>query len=148
LAQISLKAFLCGALNHQNLIEMAQGHISLSASPATFAAPTHAQTVRPLGREPKPLYQVADCPTPGRGPYAPLQRAPPPVLVIVIGAQKGVYSVTAPCASGGVTPGFKGQSPVHLIYAPKKTTHIITKCIEINVTISLEYLLHSGSLTK
>jgi hypothetical protein len=24
---------------------------------------------------------------------------------------------------------------VHLIYAPKKTTHIITECIEINVTI-------------
>jgi hypothetical protein len=34
-----------------------------------------------------------------------------------------------------VTPGFKGQSRVHLIYAPKKTTHIITECIEINVTI-------------
>jgi hypothetical protein len=37
---------------------------------------------------------------------------------------------------------------VHLIYAPKKTTHIIIECIEINVTISLEYLLQSGSLTK
>jgi hypothetical protein len=37
---------------------------------------------------------------------------------------------------------------VHLLYAPKKTTHIITECIEINVTISSEYLLHSGSLTK
>jgi hypothetical protein len=47
-----------------------------------------------------------------------------------------------------VTPGFKGQSRVHLIYAPKKTTHIITECIEINVTISSEYLLHSESLTK
>jgi hypothetical protein len=47
-----------------------------------------------------------------------------------------------------VTLGFKGQSRVHLIYAPKKTTHIIIKCIEINVTISSEYLLHSGSLTK
>jgi hypothetical protein len=35
----------------------------------------------------------------------------------------------------GVTPGFKGQSRVHLIHAPKKTTHIITECIEINVTI-------------
>jgi hypothetical protein len=34
-----------------------------------------------------------------------------------------------------VTPGSKGQSWVHLIYAPKKTTHIITECIEINVTI-------------
>jgi hypothetical protein len=32
-------------------------------------------------------------------------------------------------------PGFKGQSRVHLIHAPKKTTYIITKCIEINVTI-------------
>jgi hypothetical protein len=35
----------------------------------------------------------------------------------------------------GVTPGFKGQSRVHLIHAPKKTTYIITECIEINVTI-------------
>jgi hypothetical protein len=34
-----------------------------------------------------------------------------------------------------VTPGFKGQSRVHLIYAPKKTKHIIKECIEINVTI-------------
>jgi hypothetical protein len=47
-----------------------------------------------------------------------------------------------------VTPGFKGQSRVHLIHAPKKTTYIITECIEINVTIISEYLLHSGSLTK
>ena len=29
------------------------------------------------------------------------------------------------------TPGFKGQSRVHLIHAPKKTTYIITECIEI-----------------
>jgi hypothetical protein len=28
----------------------------------------------------------------------------------------------------------------------KKTTYIITECIEINVTITSEYLLHSGSL--
>jgi hypothetical protein len=34
-----------------------------------------------------------------------------------------------------VTPGFKGQSRVHLIHAPKKATYIITECIEINVTI-------------
>jgi hypothetical protein len=34
-----------------------------------------------------------------------------------------------------VTPGFKEQSRVHLIHAPKKTTYIITECIEINVTI-------------
>jgi hypothetical protein len=34
-----------------------------------------------------------------------------------------------------VTPGFKGQSRVHLIHAPKKTTYIITECIEINVMI-------------
>jgi hypothetical protein len=37
--------------------------------------------------------------------------------------------------SSRVTPGFKGQSRVHLIHAPKKTTYIITECIEINVTI-------------
>jgi hypothetical protein len=34
-----------------------------------------------------------------------------------------------------VTPGFKGQSRVHLIHASKKTTYIIIECIEINVTI-------------
>jgi hypothetical protein len=28
----------------------------------------------------------------------------------------------------------------------KKTTYIITECIEINVTITSEYLLHNGSL--
>jgi hypothetical protein len=44
--------------------------------------------------------------------------------------------------------GFKGQSRVHLIHALKKTTYIIKECIEINVTITSEYLLHSGSLTK
>jgi hypothetical protein len=48
----------------------------------------------------------------------------------------------------GVPPGFKGQSRVHLIHALKKTTYIITECIEINVTITSEYLLHCGSLTK
>jgi hypothetical protein len=37
---------------------------------------------------------------------------------------------------------------VHLIHVPKKTTYIITECIEINVTITSEYLLHNGSLTK
>jgi hypothetical protein len=47
-----------------------------------------------------------------------------------------------------VTPGFEGQSRVHLIHAPKKTTYIITECIELNVTITSEYLLHSESLTK
>jgi hypothetical protein len=46
------------------------------------------------------------------------------------------------------TPGFKEQSRVHLIHAPKKTTYIITECIEIIVTIKSEYLLHSGRLTK
>jgi hypothetical protein len=42
------------------------------------------------------------------------------------------------CQLGGadddnVTPSFSGQSRVHLIHAPKKTTYIITECIEINV---------------
>jgi hypothetical protein len=37
-----------------------------------------------------------------------------------------------------VTPGFKEQSRVHLIHAPKKTTYIITECIEINVTKTSE----------
>jgi hypothetical protein len=37
------------------------------------------------------------------------------------------------CGRMNVTPGFKEQSRVHLIHAPKKTTYIITECIEINV---------------
>jgi hypothetical protein len=32
-------------------------------------------------------------------------------------------------------PGFKEQSRVHLIHAPKKITYIIIECIEINVTV-------------
>jgi hypothetical protein len=40
-----------------------------------------------------------------------------------------------------VTPGFKEQSRVHLIYAPKKTTHIITECIEINVINIINILI-------
>jgi hypothetical protein len=34
-----------------------------------------------------------------------------------------------------VTPGFKGQSRVHLIHVSKKITYIITECIKINVII-------------
>jgi hypothetical protein len=30
----------------------------------------------------------------------------------------------------------------------RRTTHIMTKCIEINVTNIIMLLLHSGSLTK
>jgi hypothetical protein len=51
-------------------------------------------------------------------------------------------------AEVGVTPGFKEQSLVHLIRVLKKITYVITECIEINVTIKSDYLLHSRSLTK
>jgi hypothetical protein len=40
-----------------------------------------------------------------------------------------------------VTSGFKQQSRVHLIYAPEKTTHIITECIEINVINIINVLI-------
>jgi hypothetical protein len=40
-----------------------------------------------------------------------------------------------------VTPGFKEQCRVHLIYAPEKTTHIITECIEINVINIINILI-------
>jgi hypothetical protein len=43
------------------------------------------------------------------------------------------YVVYVPILTILVTPGFKEQSQVHLIHAPKKTTYIITECIEINV---------------
>jgi hypothetical protein len=47
-----------------------------------------------------------------------------------------------------ITPRFKEQSRMHLIHAQKKTIYIITECIEINVTIISEYLLHNGSPTN
>jgi hypothetical protein len=47
-------------------------------------------------------------------------------------ARPSVLAETKPACH---TPGFEGQSRVHLIHAPKKTTYIITECIEINVTI-------------
>jgi hypothetical protein len=40
-----------------------------------------------------------------------------------------------------VTPGFKEQSRVHLIYASEKTTHIITECIEINIINIINVLI-------
>jgi hypothetical protein len=38
-------------------------------------------------------------------------------------------------------PGFKEQSRVHLIYAPEKTRHIITECIEINIINIINVLI-------
>jgi hypothetical protein len=38
-------------------------------------------------------------------------------------------------SGNAVTPGFKGQSRVHILHAAKKITYIIIECIEINVTI-------------
>jgi hypothetical protein len=43
--------------------------------------------------------------------------------------------------TAGVTPEFKELSRVHLIYAPEKTTHIITECIEINVINIINVLI-------
>ena len=40
-----------------------------------------------------------------------------------------------------VTPGFKEQRRVHLIYAPEKTTHIITEYVEINVINIINVLI-------
>jgi hypothetical protein len=37
--------------------------------------------------------------------------------------------------------GFKEQTRVHLIYAPEKTTHIITECIEINIINIINLLI-------
>jgi hypothetical protein len=46
----------------------------------------------------------------------------------------------------GVTPGLYGTKSGASHTCAKKTTYIITECIEINVTITSEYLLHSGSI--
>jgi hypothetical protein len=54
-----------------------------------------------------------------------------------------VKSITSYLAQNSmhVTPGFKEQSRVHLIYAPEKTTHIITECIKINVINFINVLI-------
>jgi hypothetical protein len=54
-----------------------------------------------------------------------------PARIFSLGAMVGSYCKVP---YNAVTPGFKGQSRVHLIHAPKETTYIITECIEINVT--------------
>jgi pentose-5-phosphate-3-epimerase len=41
--------------------------------------------------------------------------------VLLLDISEEIWLVVFMC----VTPGFKGQSRVHLIHAPKKTTHII-----------------------
>jgi hypothetical protein len=51
------------------------------------------------------------------------------------GSKKGVGRVGGHHGREICHTRFKGQSRVHLIHAPKKTTYIITECIEINVTI-------------
>jgi hypothetical protein len=57
------------------------------------------------------------------------------LLVFLSEAFRAISSYDIFDVQGSVTPGFKGQSRVRVIYAPKKTTHIITECIEINVII-------------
>jgi hypothetical protein len=70
----------------------------LLANAAAFA---HTRTVRPprrgpsgLSAEKTPLLpQVADRPALGRGLSVPPQRAPPPVQLVVIGAQIGANTL-------------------------------------------------------
>jgi hypothetical protein len=60
-----------------------------------------------------------------------------PYLDAILQWDVKILSLPAPA---NVTPRFKGQRRVHLIHAPKKTTYIITECIEINVTISRVFI--------
>jgi hypothetical protein len=69
-------------------------------------------------------------------PQPPLFKASKHSLLLIQYKSNTQHSKTQIKASNQikvVTPGFKGQSRVHLIHAPKKTTYIITECIEINV---------------
>jgi hypothetical protein len=82
-------------------------------------------------------------------PSAPTLWAHPTCLVsasCLMGPMPSARSALSATELWAVTPGFKEQSRVHFIHAPKKTTYIITECIEINVTVKSEYLLHSGRL--
>jgi hypothetical protein len=63
-----------------------------------------------------------------RLPWFRIERAIFYILQTILSIRLGIFMLD-------VTPGFKEQSRVHLIHAPKKTTYIITECIEINVII-------------
>jgi hypothetical protein len=65
----------------------------------------------------------------------PLERRPGSTKDIFPDHVKHIYAGKTVRSKDIVTPGFKEQSQVHLIHAPKETTYIITECIEINVTI-------------
>jgi hypothetical protein len=71
-------------------------------------------SVGPIGRRPRPGTQVVDGPK------------------VQESAQVHVFLFFQISCN---TPGFKGQSRVHLIHALKKITYIITECIEMNVVI-------------
>jgi hypothetical protein len=60
------------------------------------------RTVQPVGAD-RPARQARNSsPASGRGPFAPVQRAPPPVLNAVIGARKGVNALLATPLGTGV----------------------------------------------
>jgi hypothetical protein len=69
------------------------------------------------------------------------KRSPFQVLVKRVGSAFPTLKALVIRKSLSVTPGFKEQSRVHLIYAPEKTTHIITQCIEINVINIINVLI-------
>jgi hypothetical protein len=52
-----------------------------------------------------------------------------------IRAQKSEGTGLSDAAKRLSHPGFKEQSRVHLIHAPKKITYKIIECIKINVTM-------------
>jgi hypothetical protein len=82
-----------------------------------------ARIVRHVRQGTLALRQVVDRPAPGREPSAPVLRTPPPVLVIVIGARKGVNnrcsvlpsssSVRFFCVRASA-PSLPGVVPCHL----------------------------------
>jgi hypothetical protein len=61
----------------------------------------------------------------------------PVIYTPIAKSEQGKREARSPGGVVGILShsGFKEQSRVHLIHAPKKTTYIITECIEINVTI-------------
>jgi hypothetical protein len=59
----------------------------IQALSANSATPAHMRTIRPPGAD-RPSHQAGTLPpAPGRGSSTPPQRAPPPVLIVVIGAR-------------------------------------------------------------
>jgi hypothetical protein len=114
----------------------AQGSCPLSHSLPREGRPGRIRPGRRTTRRPRFPLTVSPPPcVPSRADPSGLGHAA--TIYSSVQGRPGVETPTTANTSSGLahchTRALMEQSRVHLIYAPEKTTHIITECIEINV---------------